>query len=200
MKFIAFIVALLWAGAASAQSACSITQSTSVNPTVGSVMTWCGPSVGAQWIPGTITGPLTSVVGDVAIWTTTNGTALGDPTGTTASRLNNRAGNYSPTAGYQNGTPGGTATSAGIVEVLGIFWYARFDTRRRFYLYRNGAIAATNYGAPESDTLCQPTYLQNGSDTSRGTAGYFETVLNVPAITIGNFIEGIRAHGTFQPE
>jgi hypothetical protein len=114
MKFLAFIIALLWAASAQAQSACNITQSTSVNPTVGSVYTWCGPSVGAQWIPGTIPARCTSVIGDVAIWTTTNGTAIGDPTGTTASRLNNRSGNYIGSANY-----GGTSASAGILEVLG---------------------------------------------------------------------------------
>jgi hypothetical protein len=113
MKIVVFLVGLLWAVSAQAQSACSITQSTSVNPTVGSVFTWCGPSVGAQWIPG-LTGPLTSTVGDVPIFTSTNGTSIGDPSGTTASRLNNRTSNFAATPSY-----GGTSTSAGIVEVLG---------------------------------------------------------------------------------
>jgi hypothetical protein len=193
MKFVAFIVALLWAGAASAQSACNITQSTSVNPTVGSVMTWCGPSVGAQWIPGTITGPLTSVVGDVAIWTTTNGTALGDPTGTTASRLNNRAGNYSPTAGYQNGTPGGTATSAGIIEVLGSSGTPD-STQDAVSIFQKWSNSSTNYGAP-NPTLYASLHMVNGSAASRGAAAFFETRQEVNRVGDGNFIEGSRSHG-----
>jgi hypothetical protein len=179
MKFVAFVIALLWAGAASAQSACSITQSTSVNPTVGSVMTWCGPSVGAQWIPG-LTGPLTSVVGDVPIWTTTNGTALGNPTGTTASRLNNRSGNYNTSGNY-----GGTTASASTQDAVAIF--------------QKWSNSNTNYSLGINPTLYVSNIMQNGSDTSRGTAGYFETELNVPAATINNFGEGVRAHGLIAP-
>jgi hypothetical protein len=193
MKFIAFIVALLWAGAASAQSACNITQSTSVNPTVGSVMTWCGPSVGAQWIPGTITGPLTSVIGDVAIWTTINGTGLGDPTGTTASRLNNRSANYNTSGNY-----GGTAASAGLMEILGSF-ASPDSTQDAVAIFQKWSNSDTNWALGINPTLYVSNIMQNGSDTSRGTAGYFETELNVPAATINNFGEGIRAHGTIAP-
>jgi hypothetical protein len=169
MKFIAFIIALLWAGAASAQSACNITQSTSVNPTVGSVMTWCGPSVGAQWIPGTITGPLTSVVGDVAIWTTINGTGLGDPTGTTASRLNNRSANYNTSGNY-----GGTAASAGLMEVLGSF-ASPDSTQDAVAIFQKWSNSDTNWALGINPTVYVSNIMQNGSDTSRGTAGFSPT-------------------------
>jgi hypothetical protein len=156
-------------------------------------MTWCGPSVGAQWIPGTITGPLTSVVGDVPIWTTTNGTALGDPTGTTASRLNNRSGNYNTSGNY-----GGTAASAGLLEILGSF-ASPDSTQDAVAIFQKWSNSDTNYSLGINPTLYVTNIMQNGSDTSRGTAGYFETELNVPAATINNFGEGIRAHGLIAP-
>jgi hypothetical protein len=192
MKFLAFIIALLWTASAQAQSACSITQSTSVNPTVGSVMTWCGPSVGAQWIPGTITGPLTSTVGDVAIWTTTNGTALGDPTGTTASRLNNRSSNYIGTNNY-----GGTSASAGILEVLGSSGTPD-STQDGVAIFEKWSNSTTNSGAV-NPSVYVANVLQSGADATRGVALFAEGQLNVPALGINNFVEGVRAHGVIAP-
>jgi hypothetical protein len=188
MKIVAFLIGLLWAASAQAQSACSVTQSTSVNPAVGSVYTWCGPSVGAQWIPG-LTGPLTSTVGDVPIFTAINGTSIGDPTGTTASRLNNRSGNYNTSTTY-----GGGITNSGIVEVLGAF-SAPDSSQDSVAVLQKWSNSSTNWDAGVNPTLYVSNILQNGSDTSRGTAGHFETVLNVPAATINFFGEGVRAHG-----
>jgi hypothetical protein len=181
MRIVAFLFGLLWAVSAQAQSACSVTQSTSVNPAVGSVYTWCGPSVGAQWIPG-LTGPLTSVVGDVPIFTTTNGTALGDPTGATASRLNNRASNFIATPNYS-----GSGASAGILEVLGSTGTG--DTSQDAVgIFQKWSSAATGHSA----ALYASAYKKVSGANAHAISGFFETMDNAGGN--GSFIEGIRSH------
>lgn len=181
MKFIAFLIGLLWAASAQAQSACTITQTTSVNPTVGSVFTWCGPSVGAQWIPG-FTGPLTSTDGDVAIWTSSNGTSLGDPTGTTASRLNNRVSNFIATPSY-----GGSSTNAGIVEVLGSSGTGD-TTQDAVGIFQKWSSATSGHSA----ALYASAYKKVTGANAHAISGLFETIDSAGGN--GSFIEGTRSH------
>jgi hypothetical protein len=181
MKIVAFLIGLFWAVAAQAQSACSTTQSTSVNPAVGSVYTWCGPSVGALWIPG-LTGPLTSTVGDVPIFTATNGTSIGDPTGTTASRLNNRTGNFAATPNYS-----GTGVGAGVVEVLGSSG-ASDSSADAVGIFQKWSSAATGHSA----ALYSSAYKTASASNSHAISAFMETIDNAGGS--GSFIEGLRSH------
>jgi hypothetical protein len=140
-----------------------------------------------------VLGPSSSTIGDVSVFGNTSGSRLVDPAADTATRLSNRRGNYSATAGYQNGTTGGTTVGAGIIEVLGSSSVPD-GSQDAVTILQKWSNSSTNYGAP-NPTLYASLHMKNGSATSRGCAAFFETRQEVARVGDGNFIEGMRSQG-----
>jgi hypothetical protein len=85
-------------------------------------------------------------------------------------------------------------TISGIIEVLGSSGTPD-STQDGVAIFEKWSNSTTNSGAV-NPSVYVTNILQSGADTTRGVALFAEGQLNVPALGINNFVEGVRAHGT----